>query len=161
MYLLARVLRGGGSIGGRYTETGYKYFDSDNAIIKRIANEYSKGDKIKVAKQKYHISITPYIGYRVNGNSDIYVIGGMKMVATKYLGFKNKRTFHPVLGAGTRYTFSNNVFIKFEGVYVFSKKQKIPGELTLKDGNATYKVNTKTTVKHGEYTLKLGVGCKL
>ena len=160
MCLLVRVLRGGAVFNGEYTEKGYKYFDSEDEAIKGLVNSASQDEKMDISKQKYHLSITPYIGYRMNEQSDIYLTGGVKMVATKYVDFKNKRTFHPVLGAGARYTFSNNVFIKFESTYIFKRKTKILGEDTIEDGETTHKIKGKVTVAHGEYVMKLGVGCK-
>ena len=157
---IGMIIAGGVAFGGKYTENGYKYCDSNNNALKQALNIYFEKEAITIAKQKYHLSFMPYIGYRTDPRTDIYVTCGLKMVATKYFGGETKCTYHPVIGCGTKYSFNKDWFLKFECSYVFQKKKKLSENFKFTDGPDTYDAKTKATVKHGEYVFKFGIGRK-
>ncbi len=153
-------ITGGCSIGGKYTEREYKSYGYNNVLAQNFVNNYLSKLPLKIAKQKYHLLIAPYIGYRLDNNNDIYLTGGLKMVSTKYFGSKTKCTLHPMIGFGARYNFKNNIFIKVEYNYVFTKKKQLSDTFSLTYGANNYNIKTKVAVKHGESVIRIGVGYK-
>lgn len=145
----------------KYTQSGYKDFGYNNAVVRALVDNNLSKMEIQIAKQKYHWFIAPYVGYRMDNNNDIYLTGGLKMVATKYFGSKTKCTWHPVIGFGARYWFKDNIFVKVEYNYVLPKKKRLSNTMRLIDGgNNYYDLKGKVAVKHGESVLRLGVGYK-
>lgn len=78
------------------------------------------------------------------------------MVSTKYIGSKTKCTLHPMIGFGARYNFKNNIFIKVEYNYLFTKKKQLSYASTLVNGANNYNLKTKAAVKHGESVMRIG-----
>ena len=151
-------IAGGSTFGKKYTENGYKYFDSTDTSIKLLLNMYYGKKSVTIARQKYHLSFMPYIGYRTNPQTDIYLTCGLKMVATKYFNLGTKRTYHPMLGIGACYRFTDNWFCRIEGCYVFPKKKKLSGNIKVTYETNTYNIENKVSVKHAGYVFKLGFG---
>lgn len=165
-YLIKRCIvgasiAGGMCIGGKYTQSGHKDFGCNNGVLQALVDNNLSKREIQIAKQKYHWFIAPYVGYRMDNNNDIYLTGGLKMVATKYFGSKTKCTWHPVIGFGARYWFKDNIFVKVEYNYVLPKKKRLSDTMRLIDGgNHYHDLKAKVAVKHGESVLRLGVGYK-
>ncbi|MBQ3946632.1 MAG: hypothetical protein II670_13665 [Alphaproteobacteria bacterium] len=162
-YLMNNVIigisiAGGIAFGGKYRENGYKYFDASDNAFKHALNEKYEKEAFPIAKQRCHISLMPYIGYRTNPQTDIYLKCGLEMVETKYFDSETKRTYHPVIEIGSCYRFTATWFFRFEGCYVFPKKKTISKNIKVTIAPNTYECKAKGTVKHGEYVIKLGFG---
>ncbi len=134
--------------------------EPEDEEIKEALKKAPNTFKYETAKQKYYLYATPYIGYKVNENFDIYAVGGLRMVRSKYLEKKNKSTWHPTVGLGAHYTFSNGVFMKFEYGHVFKKKKEVSDEEEDKEDGILLKGTGKVRIHHSENILKLGVGIK-
>ena len=162
-YLMNNVIigisiAGGIALGEKYMENGYKYCDSNNNAFKQQLNAEYEKKAFPIAKQKYHLSFMPYIGYRTNPQTDIYLKCGLVMVATKYFDEETKSTCHPEIGIGACYRLTDTWFFRFEGCYVFPKNKTISKNIKVPIEHNTYDFKAKGTVKHGEYVIKLGFG---
>ena len=98
-------------------------------------------DYIRV-KNQWHASIMPRVGFMVTPKLEIYGTVGLKVakykmqyvdvVGTKDGESTSKKStkYSPIVGAGIRYEFNQHMFAKLEYNFEFSKKLRMPDDMS-------------------------------
>ena len=109
--------------------------------------------------------MTPYIGYRIKDNLDMYVLGGIKAQRTKYGVGLSKTKIYPTLGLGICHTYKNGIYVKCEYSYTIKKSQRLynKGKLETffrRDVGSNPDVEMSAKINHSEHVFKFGIGYK-